>query len=90
MTWYFEVSDDGSTVDVWDHTLNPSTDAPVLSVDNPRAPTVVRNARGTPIDPDVPGAILDGLISRGQVDLFALLTIAEALTGAGLEEWVGE
>lgn len=89
MTWYYQIASDGSEVDVWDHTTDPSTDSPTLTVSNPDAPHIRRRPDGTPIIPDVPAAVLDELISRGQVDLHALRTIAEALTGAGFEEYTG-
>jgi hypothetical protein len=86
MTWYYQISSDSSEVEVWDHTQDPATDSPILTVANPDAPRLTRDARGIPIEPDVPGDILDALISRGTVDLYALRVITEALTGAGFEE----
>lgn len=86
MTWHYQIADDGSSVDVWDHNADPTVDSPTVTVSNPDAPEVRRRADGVPIVPDVPRALLDELTNRGIVDLFALRTIAEALTGAGFEE----
>ena len=86
MTWYYQIADDRSKVDVWAHTADPSTDPPTLSVDNPDAPVISRRPDGVPLTPDVPAALVDELTSRGVVDIFAIRTIAEALTGAGGEE----
>ena len=83
MTWYFDVAADGSEIDLYDHegTL-------VATIPNEAAPRVRKDAQGIPVVPDLRAVILDGLISRGQTDLYALRVIGEALTGAGLEEGV--
>jgi hypothetical protein len=81
MTWYYSIADDGGSIDVYDH-----TGANVLTVQNPDAPTLARDAQGVPVEPDLRDAIVDALIDRGKADVYALRTVAEALTGANFEE----
>lgn len=80
MPWYYDLSDPAN-VEIYDH-----TGANVLTVSNPEAPLIRRDAQGVPVVPDVRNAIIDALISRGQADMYALRAIAEALTGANFEE----
>lgn len=81
MTWYFDPTDDWGSIDIYDHNGDL-----VLTVDNPNAPTRRRDPQGVPVSPDVRAEVLEYLKDRGQADLYALLGIAEALTGAGFEE----
>jgi hypothetical protein len=83
MTWYYDIAADGSTVDVYDH-----TGSLVLTVNNPNAPMTRRDAQGVPVVPDVRQEIVSELVERGQADVYALLAVAEALTGAAFEEGV--
>lgn len=34
MTWHYRVSDDDSTLEVWDHTQDPALDAPIATKNN--------------------------------------------------------
>lgn len=83
MTWYYAIADDKSTVEIYDH-----TGANVLTVDNPDAPSIRRDAQGIPVTPDLRNAIVEALLARGQVDIYAIRAMAEALTGANFEEGV--
>ena len=84
MTWYWQRTGDGS-VEVWDHT-SLAGDAPTLTVSNPSAPTIRKDSRGVPVEPDVRGAVFDELLVRGVADLYAIRAIAEVLTGTDLKE----
>lgn len=81
MTWYFNPSSDHSTIDIYDHNENN-----VLTIDNPDAPVLDYDGQGILIQPDLRDVIIGELINRGQVDIYAIRAIAEALTGANFEE----
>jgi len=81
MTWQYHIADDGSSIDIYDH-----TGANVLTVTNQNAPALTRDAQGVPVEPDLRNAIVDALIDRGKADVYAMRAIAEALTGANFEE----
>jgi hypothetical protein len=81
VTWHFDFTDGNTAIEVYDH-----TGALVLTVDNPDAPSVTVDAQGIPVEPDLRNAIVEGLIARGKVDLYAIRSIAEALTGSNFEE----
>lgn len=34
MTWYYYIADDNSSMDIWDHTQDPATDAPLKTLQN--------------------------------------------------------
>lgn len=82
--WHFDPTD-GTKIDVWDHT-KAAGDAPTLSIDNSNGGVIEYDDQGIPITPDVRAEVLDYLNNRGKVDMFAIRTVAEALTGAGFEE----
>lgn len=81
MTWYYNFVDGNSEVEIYDH-----TGANVATITNPDAPAITRDAQGVPIKPDVRKEIVTALVDRGQADVYAILAVAEALTGAGFEE----
>ena len=84
MTWYYEISADKTQIDVYDHTKDPATDEPTITVPVD-SDGIGFDSQGIPVEPDIRKDIVEGIRQRGNVDLFALRTIAEALTGADFE-----
>lgn len=81
MTWFYSFTEDNAQCEIYDH-----KGAKVLTVDNSQAPGVAHDAQGVPVKPDVRDAIVEALIDRGRVDLYAMRAVMEALTGANFEE----
>lgn len=85
MNWYFEWAGDRSEVRVWDHEAVAGDD-PTLIVNNPDAPAWGEGPQGIPTTPDVRQEVYEYLYNRGQADVYALVSVGAALTGAGFEE----
>ena len=88
MTWHVSIEDaDDNTPNgvmrIRDHTAGPG-DAPTIEVPHPDPPEVTVDQQGVPVTPDFRDAVLDHVESRGQADIYALVAVAEALSGAGV------
>lgn len=75
MTWHYRITDDQSTLEVWDHTQDPSVDAPLA--------TVANDGRGFVLPGDVLDVMYDAAVAAyqdagGSVDDYTLRVLADA------------